>query len=955
MKRKIILLLLILFLFSSLGAGLAILSIRNTTNTLSRLVQLHQIEDLRQHLIMSIQTVQSDLYTVNTALGHRLDLIADNVTTLEAVSRKCSTCHHAPEVAAQIEHVQTLLLDYENKLSYYITASANTPMISKLKLDAAAVGNELLVKTEEMSVQAGAKLQSMTRDSMVRIRKAWVIISSTMVLTFLLAVFAAINLTTSITRPIGTLVNATRMIAAGDLGYAISSKDKTEFGELATHFNSMSAALKSGYAKLEQEIGERRETEAALVKSEAFLKTIFDSIRDPFCIIDRSYRIVRANEAYAHMKNVQLGNLVGAICYEALHGRGSVCADCVVRKTFDSGDSCATEKLVSAPGGMKTWFQVYTYPILDSEGNISHVIEYTRDITERKHAEEALRESEERYALAARGANDGLWDWDLRSNAIYYSDRWKAMLGYAAREISSHPEEWFSRVHPDDRNEIEAKIAAHLNGHNPHFVFEYRIMHRDGTFRWVLSRGLAVRNKQNPASRMSGSQTDITSRKKAEEQLVYDAFHDTLTGLPNRALFLDRIQHVIEGSRRRPGSLYAVLFLDMDRFKVVNDSLGHTVGDQLLIAVGRRLSDCLRPGDTVARLGGDEFAILLDDISDLTDAVEIAERIHKKLSTSLLVKGHEVFTSVSIGIALSDQGYERPEQILRDADIAMYQAKAKGASRYEVFDTQMHANVLDRLQLEADLRRAVDHQEFIMHYQPIIDLKQKRLIGFEALVRWDHPKRGLIYPLDFIPLAEENGLITIIGEWILRESCRQLQAWQRLYPIDPPLKMSVNISSKQFAQPDLVRQLSGILAETGLAADTVALEITESMIMENIDAAMATMARLRDMGFHIHIDDFGTGYSSLSYLHRFPVTALKIDRTFVNKLSASGENKEIIMSIVSLANSLNLNVIAEGVELSHQLTRIEEMQCQYGQGFLFSQPMESPAVEQWIKEENMIN
>ena len=782
MKRKIILSLLAVFLFSAVGAGIATLYIRNTTSTLGRLINLHQIEDLRQHLIISIQTVQSDLYTVRTGLGHNLDLIAENVTILEQSAAKCSTCHHTPEIARQIEEIQSLIGDYENSLSFYITASANAEQINRMKIEAAGIGNKLLVATEDMSVRASSRLEGMTQDAMQKVKSAWIILMTTMLLAFLFGIIVAVHLTRAITKPINTLVNATRMIASGDLGYTINYRDKTEFGELASHFNIMSKSLKNGYAKLEEEINERKRTEWALVKSEAFLGTIFDSIRDPFCIIDREYRIVRANAPYGEMKRAPLPGLIGKTCYSALHHRNSICDECIVQTTFAAGDPCAKEKPMTLPDGTRIWQAIYTYPIVDSEGKISHVIEYTQDITERKRSEEALRESEERYALAARGANDGLWDWDLRNNSVYFSFRWKSMLGFGEKELSNHPEEWFSRVHPDDRAEVEARLAAHRSGRNPHFECEFRIMHKDGTYLWVLNRGLAVRSITGQAYRMAGSQTDITPKKKAEEQLVYDAFHDALTGLPNRALFMDRLQHVIITSQRRSDALYAILFLDMDRFKIVNDSLGHLVGDQLLVMMGRKLSECLRPGDTVARLGGDEFAILLENISELKDAADVAERVHQALSAPLLVKGHEVYAPVSIGIAMGAERYERPEQVLRDADIAMYQAKGRGSALSEIFDTKMHANILDKIQLESDLHGAVDHKELVLFYQPIINLKTHQLIGFEALVRWNHSTRGMIYPLEFIALAEENGLINVIGDWILQEACRELRKLQDRIP-----------------------------------------------------------------------------------------------------------------------------------------------------------------------------
>ncbi|MGC1453575.1 MAG: EAL domain-containing protein [Nitrospirota bacterium] len=448
---------------------------------------------------------------------------------------------------------------------------------------------------------------------------------------------------------------------------------------------------------------------------------------------------------------------------------------------------------------------------------------------------------------------------------------------------------------------------------------------------------------------------EVAERKRIEEKLTHDVFHDALTGLPNRTLFMDRLQHAITTSQRRAGTpFYAVLFCDIDRFKVINDSLGHLIGDQVLVMVARKLIDCVRPGDTVARLGGDEFAILLENISDPAHAIEVADRAKRSLSTPLSIKGNDIYPSLSIGIAIDTDWYERPEQPLRDADIAMYEAKDRGNASYEVFDAEMHANILNRMQLETDLRGAVDRKEFILYYQPIIDLKVQQLTGFEALVRWNHPTRGLIYPLEFIPLAEENGLISQIGEWILHEACRELKRLQVQYPHQPPLTMSINISSKQFAHQDLVRMLSGFLAETEVDPHSIALEITESMIMENVDAAVETMNMLREMGIQIHIDDFGTGHSSLSYLHRFPINALKIDRSFISKLTADGSNKEIITSIISLANSLKVDVIAEGVEMEHQLSNIRKMECGFCQGFLLARPLAEHDIDAWMQQQKQL-
>jgi diguanylate cyclase (GGDEF)-like protein/PAS domain S-box-containing protein len=568
------------------------------------------------------------------------------------------------------------------------------------------------------------------------------------------------------------------------------------------------------------------------------------------------------------------------------------------------------------------------------------VQERTAELT---RAVAALRESEQRYSLAVTGANDGLWDWNLKSGEIYFAPRWKSMLGFEDHEIGNKPAEWFSRVHSEDIERVKAELTAHLEGDKPQFQSECRMLHKDGSYRWMLTRGVAVRDHLGPF-RLAGSQSDITERKVAEEQLLRDAFYDVLTNLPNRALFLDRLEGAAAraNARARRGKLqhFAVLFMDLDRFKVINDSLGHLLGDELLIGIAQRLQSCIRPGDTIARLGGDEFTLLVEDVSDVRDAVGVAERIQVSLQQPFNLGGREIFTTASIGIAMSSDQSEGGD-LLRDADTAMYWAKSKGKARYEIFDQSMHGRALALLQLETDLRRAVERKEFRIYYQPIVSLADGKVEGFEALVRWQHPERGMLLPEELIPLAEETGLIIPIGYGVLRDACRQMRIWHGHFGIDPFL--SVNISAKQFAEPDLAEQLRSILEETEFSPEHLKLEITESIIMQDIEFASSLLQKLKDLHVRLLIDDFGTGYSSLSYLHQFPIHTLKIDRSFVS----SGEKTdswEIVKAIISLAKNLGMDVIAEGVETEYQRNYLLSLGCEKGQGFLFSRPIEAEAV-----------
>lgn len=555
-----------------------------------------------------------------------------------------------------------------------------------------------------------------------------------------------------------------------------------------------------------------------------------------------------------------------------------------------------------------------------------------------QRARDALRQSEERYALAALVANDGLWDWDLVRDRCDFSPRWRAMLGLEHTPLLPLAREWLDRVHPDDAARLRAEIDAHLAGTSPRLESEHRLRHADGSWRWVLVRALVLRDGRERPSRLAGSMTDISARKSAEEDLRRAAMHDELTGLVNRAYFLDSLDRAVARVQRRPDKTIALLFLDLDRFKQINDGLGHLAGDRVLAAIARRLQSCVRPGDVLARLGGDEFAVLLDDLRDSTDATRVAERMQEALHAPLRNGLSEVVVTASIGIAFGGAELEGHEELLRDADLAMYRAKASGKARFEIFDKDSRATERARHELEHDLRRALERGELRVYYQPIVDATTGRIVAFEALARWAHPQRGLLNAASFIPLAEESGTISALGRWVLREALAQIHAWQRDYPADPPVSVSVNLSPREVLQPRLPSNVADALRDAGVSPQSLALEITESLFIDTGDATLATLRELAALGVRLHLDDFGTGYSSLSYLHRFPISAVKIDRYFIARLDAA-ECEEIVRSVVELSKRLGMDTIAEGAESEVQGDRLREIGCRFLQGYACARPV----------------
>ena len=531
------------------------------------------------------------------------------------------------------------------------------------------------------------------------------------------------------------------------------------------------------------------------------------------------------------------------------------------------------------------------------------------------------------------------------------------MFGYEDHEIASTPDDWFSRVDPDDVAPLKSELKAHLNAEADNLRCEYRIRHKDGKPRWMLCRGLAVRDESGKAVRIAGSQTDITDRKLAEEQLRKDAWHDALTGLANRAMLANSLERCMMRAKRDE-STFAVFFFDLDRFKLINDSLGHLVGDQLLVAIAKRLTTCVRDLDMVARvqsehvvrLGGDEFVVLLEDIKNAANAVRVAERIQSAFTEPFVLEKHTVFASGSIGIALSNPSYHCLQDILRDADTALYQAKAAGKGGYAIFDGEMHKSAVARLLTENELRGALERREMFLQYQPIISMRGGEVIELEMLIRWQHPRRGLVPPGDFIEIAEETGLIVPVGNWILREACSQLARVQSEYPAASSLSIAVNVSSKQFANANFVGEIEKILRETGVQSHRLHLEITESGAMVSNETISKIVDRLVELNLQLHLDDFGTGYSSLSHLHRIPVNTLKIDRSFISGMGNDPACRSIVLAIVTLAHALKMKVIAEGVETPQQQAFLQSINCDYAQGFLFSRPLNPDQIVSFLQQ-----
>lgn len=573
-----------------------------------------------------------------------------------------------------------------------------------------------------------------------------------------------------------------------------------------------------------------------------------------------------------------------------------------------------------------------------------------------------LAEREQIFQLITENAADMIAVIDRAGKRLYNSPAYQKALGYGAEELAATSS--MDQIHPDDRARVqEASAKASTTGRGEQL--EYRIRHKDGSWRFLESTASAIRSPEGETVGLVIVNRDITQRKRAEERLVHQSFHDSLTDLPNRSLFLDRLQRSVAASRRHSEFKFAVLFIDIDEFKVFNDSLGHAAGDSLLLQVAKRLRAGLRGTDTIsrprvdedadlfvgestlARPGGDEFTVLIEELHDPSDAIRVAERIQQRLAVPFHFNGQEIVLSVSIGIAFSNDGATEAPDLLRDAEIAMYRAKSSGKGRCEVFDHDMHAGAIKRLQLETDLRKAVELNQFRVYYQPVVSLRSGQIVGFETLSRWQRPE-GLVMPAEFIPLADETGIILAMNRQLLYEACRQVRSWQSLFPSDPPLSVNVNISPKQFAQPDLASQLGKILLETGLAPSSLNLEITETIAMADAQRSAVVLSELKALGVRLDIDDFGTGYSSLSRLQRFPVDTLKIDRSFIAHVDTDVETAEIVRVIVMLAHGLRLEVVAEGVETQAQAKWLKDIGCELAQGYLYSKPVPGETIEQLL-------
>ncbi|UCH73422.1 MAG: EAL domain-containing protein [Rhodospirillales bacterium] len=674
---------------------------------------------------------------------------------------------------------------------------------------------------------------------------------------------------------------------------------------------------------------------------EEFLQGIIDTVVDGIVTIDQLGLIRDFNPSAALIFGYQPSEVVGKTLtmlmpepYRSEHHG-------YVERYLATGKSTVIGKRRELAGLRKDG-TIFPIEIAISElevGDQRHFTGVIRDITERKEAERALRASEERYALAARGANDGLWDWNLEDNTIYFSPRFKAMLGYREDEIGESPEEWMNRIHRDDVDQFCDDVDAHLSARTVTFQSEYRIRRKSGEILRMVARGVALRHDDGTPYRMAGSQSDITDRKQAEERLIHDALHDALTGLPNRTLLLDRLGQALARIKRNPESRFALAVLNLDRFRMVNESLGHGAGDDLLLAVSRRLENQIDMGDTLARLGADDFAVLMEDTPNEKTARTNVARIKKTIAHPFRLSGREVFTSASVGIVMGEAEYPTPTDLLRDAELAMARAKRDGKGKTETFYSSLRREAVGLMEAETDLRKAIEQERVVPYYQPIIALNTGRVVGFEALARIEHPQRGIVPPAEFIHIAEDTGLIVPMCEQMMSLACAQTAAWQEAFDLEGKLSVSVNLSARNLADENLYGMLEQVLADSGLSPGSLHVEITESLLMSNPELMEQTLQRLKTLDLCLALDDFGTGYSSLSYLQSFPLDVLKIDRSFVARMVSEARDQELVRIIVMLAHTLGLDVVAEGVETAGHADVLRALNCEFAQGFHYAAPM----------------
>ena len=812
---------------------------------------------------------------------------------------------------------------------------------------------------------------------------------------FALCAVAAYFFTDRISKPLMRLTEYARRIRNREFDATIDIEASDEVGELATTLRSTSEELSGLIAGLENAVENATDE---LQDALATVSAIVNNLADGLLVTDGQGRVLRHNPALRRMLCAGPDALDGADCARFL---GSGMADIIARAAPAPDHSCPLPGTGRAGSTLELTATRLDGDVFPAEMSLAvlrlqddtNVVCILRDITERKHAEDELRHARDEMEDRVRRRTSELSETNQRlvAEAAERSAAEQALRHAEAmyRSIFEHAMEGIFQISPDGSytaaNPAMARIYGYSSSHELLAAansgmesfhvdqsrgrefwdmlttdgevrgFESQARRRDGRVIWITQNARAVADEDGGTRFYEGSVADITDRKEAETALRHQAFHDPLTGLPNRILFMDHMRMAMQRARRRKGSVYAVLYMDLNRFKIINDSLGHNIGDELLVHVARQLEQAVRGMDTVARFGGDEFAVLLEEMRKPREAITIARRIADAVKEPARLSGYDVHTSASIGIVLLTEHYNRPEDLLRDADTAMYRAKEAGGSRLKVFSQRMHEQNVRQLELEVELRRSIDSGEFVTLLQPIVDLEHKRLAGFEALVRWMHPKLGMVSPAEFIPLAEDTGLIHPLGEWVLRDVCSILRDWENTFPKDAAVSISINLSAKQFIQPSLVPQLKELLDLTGITPANLCLEIGENVLMSHSALAADMLAQLHQLGVSLSMDDFGTGYSSLSYLRQFPIDALKIDRSFISRFGEDKETQVLVRSIISLAKNLGVAVVAEGVDTPVQNDMLQQLGCEFAQGYLFSHPVARPEAEALLRGDTTLD